>query len=293
MKRKFQLLALGALTALSAAAAEPTDTIIYIDKPSVVNITDGNGSRKIVVRGREGEPGFKFEYNGSIDDDMEVTGLEHLLSLGTRLTGGFSGAPRRQRAFSVHVGCDFYAGAHIPLSGDDGLSKTGWQIGMLNVAKLQWRLSGSGTALSLGIGWQYSYLNIGDGLMGTRTADGAYLLQPIPAEYSKVKTSLRNFAVQFPLLLSQRLSGRFTFEAGGVMMLNTYTTGNRSWTDGDVNSKLQLKNLHQRLLTVDVMARLGWRGRFAVYVRYSPMQLFSTAYGPQFNPISVGGSLGF
>lgn len=302
---------LGALCAATAAATEPTDTVVFIKNPTVVIVKDDREGKSVVIKGCEDNPDYKFEYHSrpeSADGDADATNIERLLSLSSSIgnlsarkpaSATFQCVPnirrkaRTPRRFSTDVGFDFYAGAVVPLSGDAGMSNVGWQIGMVNVIKAQWRLAASGTRLTLGLGWQYSYLTIGGGLMGTRDNLGAYVLEPIPAGYGNVKTSLRNFAVQIPLLFNQPLSGRFAIEAGAVAMLNTYTTGNRSWTEGTTKSKMPLKNLHQRILTVDVLARIGWRNRFAVYVRYSPVDLFSRQYGPQFDPLAVGASLGF
>ncbi|MDE6512708.1 MAG: hypothetical protein K2L05_00805 [Muribaculaceae bacterium] len=312
--KAIQLFMLAVLSAATAAATERTDTVVFVKNPTVVIVED-NG-KSVVIQGCEGDPCYKFEYHSRPADageddaaDAEATNIERLLSLGSHIGSqsgpgplkvrfhgsqmGKRGVVRTSKRFSFDVGCDIYAGAVIPLNGDAGMGNTGWQLGMVNVAKAQWRLSGSGTRLSLGLGWQYSYLTIGGGLMGSRNNLGAYVLEPIPDEYYNVKTSLRNFAVQIPMLLNQPLSGRFAIEAGAVAMLNTYTTGNRSWSEGLTKSKMPLKGLHQRILTVDVLARIGWRSRFALYVRYSPVDLFSPQYGPQFNPIAVGASIGF
>ena len=76
-------------------------------------------------------------------------------------------------------------------------------------------------------------------------------------------------------------------------MFNTYTTANSSWQQGDVESKLSIKNLHQRLLTVDAIARIGFRDCMAFYVRYSPMSQFKPHHGPQYDSVAIGMSLGF
>lgn len=293
--KPFQLIALAATTWLSAAAGEPADTITTVKKPAVVKVITSPNRNSIIIEGCEGDPDFRLKYESDSRADS-VAEFEGLWAFNSRFTGRSetkSTKSRKRRNPSVDGACDFYAGAVIPTSADPGISQAGWEIGMLNVAKVQWRLSRCGTGLSIGIGWDYRHFTIGDGLMARRATNGAYELTPIPADYSDVKSTLRNFAVQFPVLLRQSLSGKFTVEAGGVAMLNTYTTGNSSWFSNGAKSKMPLKNLHQRILTVDVLARIGFKDAFAIYARYSPIAQFTGQYGPQYQTIAVGASLGF
>lgn len=282
---------LAAITSTSALASENPDTVAVIEQPATIEIIQKGDSKTIIVQGRKGDPDYRLEYESAVDD-ASVSNIERLLSF----KPPFSRPNVRNRKRpnpSVHYLCDFYSGASIPSDADRGLSRAGWEIGMLNVWKMEWRLSRCGTRLSFGLGWQYRHLTIGDGLMADRSDNGSYALTPIPSQYYDVKSSLKNFSIQFPLLLSQNIYRTLTIEFGGVGMLNTYTTGNCSWREDGVKSKRPIKHLHQRILTVDALARIGWRGDFAFYVRYSPMSLFSRQFGPQFESVAIGASLGF
>lgn len=293
--KAIQLFMLAALAASAPArASEAGDTVAVVNNPSIITVKTTDSTNSIIIAGREDEPDFRLKYESSTNSGPE-TEIESLWAFNSRFTknSGKDKKQRKRRNPSADGMCDFYAGAVIPTSADPGINKTGWEIGMLNVAKMQWRLSRCGTELSIGVGWHYRHLTIGDGLMASRGDNGAYTIAPIPADYSDVKSTLRNFAVQFPVALNQRLSGNFTVEIAGVAMLNSYTTGNASWSIAGTKSKTPLKNLHQRILTVDALARVGWKDTFAVYVRYSPMSLFDRQYGPQYQCVSVGASLGF
>lgn len=289
--KAIQLFMLAAVVPVSVLASETNDTIAVVEQPTVVEVISKDNGKTIIVQGRKSDQGYRLEYESAVNDGVD-NDPELLWVFNPRFKRQ-SNCNRRSANPTTGAGCDIYAGAVIPSAADRGMSRTGWEIGMLNVGKVEWRLSRCGTRLSLGIGWQYRHFIIGDGLMARRDDNGAYLLSPKPTEYSDVKSSLKNFSIQFPLMLSQKIYRSFTFDVGGVAMLNTYTTGNCSWKEDGTKTKRPIKHLHQRILTVDALARIGWRGDFAFYVRYSPMSLFSRQYGPQFESVAIGASIGF
>lgn len=293
MKTRF-LLTIGLLTATySATAEEKPDTIVNVEKPAVVKIISTGNSKRIIVEGRKGQPDYKLDYQSTVNASRQDS-IDEMWAFNLPLIRPVEqNKPGRKNNPSFDGFCDVYAGGVIPVEFDRGMNRAGWEIGMLNVVRADWRLTRFGIGLSLGIGWQYRSFNIGDGMMLGRYDAGKLTLSPIPAEYDKAKSKLESFAIQIPLTLSQKIYKAFTIEIGGVAMFNTYTTANSSWQQGDVESKLSIKNLHQRLLTVDAIARIGFRDCMAFYVRYSPMSQFKPHHGPQYDSVAIGMSLGF
>lgn len=288
------LLAIGLLITASAASAdERTDTIAQVEKPTLVRIINSPNQKRVIIEGREGQDDYRLDYESAVSeapadsvDDMWAFNLPFAKNVGQKTT-------RHHRNPSFDVFCDIYAGGVIPTEADRGFSRAGWEIGMLNVFKAEWRLSRCGTALSLGLGWQYRTFNIGDGMMLWRGEGGHLDLSPIDGEYDRTRSRINSFAFQIPLLLSQKIYKAFTVELGGVAMFNTYTTGSSSWSKDNISSKAGIKDLHQRLLTVDALARIGWRDILAFYVRYSPMSQFKPQHGPQYDSVAIGMSIGF
>ena len=289
--KAIQLFMLGLLAvSATAGATEKTDSVTIITSPTIITIKNTDSGSTITVTGCKENPNFRFKSESTSVSSSDGLEAESLWAFNERFTNR---PKKKKRNPSADGFCDFYAGAIIPSDADAGISRAGWEIGMLNVAKLQWRLSNCGTEISLGIGWDYRHFTIGDGLRAYRGSNGSYDLSPIPDDDYNSKSTLRNFAVQFPLALRQKISGKFTLEVGGIAMINAYTTGNSSWRTDDTSSKLHIKNLHQRILTADILARIGWRNTFAFYFRYSPIPQFKNGFGPQYKSFSVGASLGF
>ena len=288
------LLSVGLLfTASAMTAEERSDTIAQIEKPIVVRIISSPDKKRIIVEGREGQPDYNLDYESSVSkapadsaDDMWAFNLPFAKNAEQNKL-------RRRNNSSFDALCDVYAGGVIPTEADRGFSRAGWEIGVLNAIRSQWHLSRCGTDLSLGLGIQYRSFNIGDGMILGRSDAGRLTLMPVPEEYDKASSKLHTFSLQIPLTLSQKIYKAFTIEVGGVAMLNTYTTGSCKWKIDNVESQMSVKNLHQRLLTVDALARIGWRDCLAFYVRYSPMSQFKPHHGPQYDSVAIGMSLGF
>lgn len=288
--KAFYLFATFALTAISVCAQEVCDTVTSVVNPGVVKVISSGNKKTIIIEGRQNDPHYYLEYKSSVKETPSDTIEEAWLF---NIPFSRNSKKKRYNNPTYDAFCDLYAGAAIPTSADRGFSRTGWEFGMLNVVKTAWRLSRCGTEFSIGVGWQYRQFTIGDGMMLGVNEAKTLFLYPIPQGFDNVKSSLKSFAIQFPFTLSQKIYRSFTIEVGGVAMLNTYTSGNCSWSEGDVHSKRPIKNLHQRLLTVDALARIGWRGNLAFYFRYSPMSQFKPHHGPKYNSAAIGLSIGF
>lgn len=280
------------LSTVSISAEELSDSIADIRKPSSVTVISRADSKKIIVKGREGDPDYYLEYESAPDDNNDIETIEESWFFNPLIPKKNQKIKKIRRDPVTDEFCDVYAGVVIPTGADRGMDRTGLEIGMLNLVRARWRLSKCGTELSAGLGFQYRPLTVGDGLMADRSDNGALILKPIPEGYTDVKSSIKSFSLQIPLLLRQKIYKDFTIEAGAVAMFNTYTTASCRWDEEYVTTDKSLKNLHQRIFTVDGVARIGWRGDFAFYVRYSPTQ-FKSVYGPQYRSIAVGLSLGF
>ena len=91
-----------------------------------------------------------------------------------------------------------------------------------------------------------------------------------------------------PLTFTQMLSRKAYITAGAWLNLNTYVSASTDYTIGDVRTQQTFKDLHQRILTTDIVVAAGARGICGVYARYCPQSLFRKGWGPDFKSVSVG-----
>lgn len=286
IRKAFFTAMFSAVCAFITIAAENPDTIKIVERPkSVTVITDGN-VKTIKVKGSKDNPEFRYEYKSTVIDTAETTSDDS-----SDFNLPFFKKTDKKKKISTDWITDIYVGAVIPTAADRGFSTAGWEIGMLGVVRGSYRLSPT-TELSIGLGWQYSRLPLGAG-MRYETNAGNLSAVEIPDDMYKVKSSLRSFKIRIPVLLYQSIYKDFGFDFGAVVDLNTYTTAKSSWNKDADSHKTTFKGLHQRILTVDALLRIGLRGSIAAYVRYSPMSMFKEAHGPQFDAVAIGVSLGF
>lgn len=278
-----------AATSVWAHATEDSDTVVAVEKPQNVTVINNGKSKKIIISGRAGDPNYRFVYESAVTDSTESTNIEQW-DFSTPFIKPAKNKKNKKSPYSDGF-CDIYSGAVIPSDGARGMNRTGWEIGMLNVMKGAYCLTPS-TELSIGLGWYYRSLPIGQGLM-VDSENGNIQLNPIPAELKNAKSSISSFGIQIPVLLYQNIYKRFGIEIGAIANFNTYTTAKTTWQDNKIGYKASHKGLHQRILSVDWIARIGFRGSVAAYVRYSPMSVFKPQHGPDYDTVSIGLSLGY
>ena len=114
-------------------------------------------------------------------------------------------------------------------------------------------------------------------------------------EGSKPKNSrLKIFSLQVPLLLNAAIPHTsLVVNAGPILNFNTYGSVLTSYDDLEGNEYRDFtKDIDKRLFTVDLMCNISYRNSFGLYVRYSPMKVINGNSPINFQPLSVGVSLG-
>lgn len=123
--------------------------------------------------------------------------------------------------------------------------------------------------------------------------DGKSLVMvDLPEGARDTHVRLFNFGFELPFTVTQNIYDDFGISAGVVMKFNTYTTASNKYTLDNRSYEQSFKGLQQRILTYDIFAGIGWED-FSLYCRYSPVAMFKSGNGPQFDVISFGINLGF
>ena len=117
--------------------------------------------------------------------------------------------------------------------------------------------------------------------------DSHLVLKPYPEgadpKFSRVKVGY--FCL--PVTLCQDLGKGFRIEGGAVVNFNVCAKmKSRYMLDGEEHTYKD-DNLHQRKTTVDIFGHLKYRS-IGMYVKYSPMTVLDTNFGPDFKHFSCG-----
>lgn len=269
---------MAALIAISAAAQEKPDTIAKVKDARELTVTRTPDGLKITVQGRADNPDFFYEYTTQYLSDS--TSASSWLLNPTAIQTTRKSGPKA----AFEVGVEFYVGTSIP-TGDTPM-RASFEIGISRV--LNSRVDfGGGFSFNAGAGIGYAQYAVGRGMRFD--ADRQHLvLVPREEGTSSHSSRLRVLRLHFPLTFTQMLSSKAYITAGAWLNLNTYVPASTDFTIGDVRTKQTFKDLHQRILTTDIMLAAGARGIGGIYARYSPQSLFRKGWGPDFKSVSVG-----
>ncbi len=290
MRRIFITVLLATMAGVLQAATlqADSDTIrTFKDVKSVSVVSIGSATRINVVAADDSIGEYVLDIVGADNADDGVWNLK-LPFLKSRKS------QRRYPSSSYYAFRQFYVGSVVPVGACDAF-RSSWEIGIAEIGGATLRTSSVGPELSVGFGLGYRQIAVGKGSMLYSDATGCIALRPVPEEFGKVKSRIRTFNVMFPFTVRQRFSrcNNFGILLGAVANLNTYTKAFSNYTTDGVKCSESFKGLHQKALTLELVAGLGWFDEIGVYVRYAPCHMFAQGYGPGFRTVSVGVALGF
>lgn len=304
-------IALLSTLAAHAAATVETDTIKVIKSPSQVVVTTQGNSTIVSVTGVPDNDEYYYQYATDVivpdsaavsgsgddwnpeliflskgDDSAEAPDAEFLFPF-TK--------PRRHRVaacFDYVFFRNIYWGWMFRFDADPGM-KNSFECGIGEVAGVSYTPWLRGPEFSLGLGIRFSQYCAQDGYRYVKQGDNLMLVPMAEGERTdKSRVMTATFCV--PLMITQRVYRNFYISAGANANFNTYTRAfSQYYTDDDTRLSSHYKGLHQRLLTIDYMAVLGFSRDIGVYFRYSPMSVMRHPYGPETKSFSIGLTLNF
>ena len=91
-----------------------------------------------------------------------------------------------------------------------------------------------------------------------------------------------------PLLFRQQIGKHVGISVGAMLNYNVYGRVRNSYEVGDVEYDIKTKGIKYRPFTVDPMVIFDADDFVGLYLRYSPMSVLKSEYGPDFKSISFG-----
>lgn len=291
---KAKPIAIIAALAVSAASVSaqsntmPSDTLAVVKNAHTVLVTKSPVANNIVVIGQGDDETYYYSYSSEKVDSVAIAARDNEewgLSLPFLREEN-----RKRRKSEVTWGAHAQIGICMPVDAPQGLDQS-VDLAIGKMVGLNYTPWYKGPTLSFGAGlfWQKFVLH-GGKMFGM---DGKSLVMTaLPEGAHDTHVRLFNFGVEMPFTVTQNISHGFSVSAGVVMKLNTYTTASNKYTVGDRSYEQSLKGLQQRILTYDIFGAIGWDD-FGLYCRYSPVAMFKSGNGPQFDVISFGVNFGF
>lgn len=292
MRLKLSLLAAAAVAAVCAKAA-PGDTIkiyhpgkvVVINTPRGYNITaDGTDSTYMFERT------FNADGTSTLSSTRTAAGMP-------AFTNAIRNNFRKYRShwMGLEIGLVMPAGTKTGgLNGPDGVKGKPWQSWDIAFNFFAWGLpighGGFGAFTGLGVDWRNIRLK-GDNIFSKDPETGKTTLvkadDGMDLDYSRVHM----FSITVPLMLewhnTKTRGNDFWINAGAVVNFNPYTTYRTKWHEGSVKCEDMTYKTRQQAVTADLKLAFGI-GALGAFVKYSPMKVIRSGYGPDFCPLSFG-----
>lgn len=284
---RYALATILAAATLSVTAQESADTLAVVNNAHSVIVTESKSGNTITVVGQGDDKDFYYSYSQVENPADKAEAQQEESEWGLSLP--FLKERAKKKSEVIWLG-KTYIGISLPVDEPQGLDAS-IECGVGELVGVRLSPWAKGPSFSLGLGLHYQQYTLHSeqifGMDGKRIG----IIRKPEGSYD-TSSRLRNFGFQVPVTISQKLTGDFGFSIGASLKFNTYTKASSRYSIDGIQYDKSFKGLHQRLMTVDIYAAVGLMEDIGLYVRYSPMSLFQSGYGPKFDAISFGITLG-
>lgn len=291
MKKLFILLLLAISATANAVEVSENDTLTIL-KPKKVRIITGDSIQKIKVYGREGEDKYTYESKILLVDSNYVS--EQSINKETwsfdfvKSKSHGTGYPLKQNNLSTRLGFGLCYGANADYKGPQSVGSS-WEI-MWTIAEIEKYGYGKHNGFSIGFGVNWRNFRMDGRSKFVKLDDGTITEEALPAGYDNDFSRIKVFSLTIPVMWKYRTK-QVTFGLGPVFNINTYASiKNRYWDSDGEKHKQIFKKIHQRPITVDIMAEVSFHNWFSIYGKFSPMTILNSTYANDvnFQPVSFG-----
>ncbi len=274
--------------ALFAGNTEAGDSVECFSRPDSVVFLHGEKGVELKVFGAKDNPDYYYSYRRNVDDGAEVSKEGNS---GWDFTLPFVDSSEKKSGRSLYsfecggLGFGFVNAVDAPAAMNVNMASSyeAFIDHLLAVSCRPWR-NGTSFMIGFGFGWR-NYRMTGanrfvqeGGMIGLdKYEDGA------DVQFSRLKM----FSLMFPVMFRQELGKGFEISAGPVLNVNVHGSMKTKYTVGDDKIENSTDDIHQRKVTVDLMAQLNYKA-IGFYVKYSPCKILDESYGPEFRHLSAG-----
>ena len=291
MKKLFILFLLAVSATVNATTVADNDTLTIL-KPQKVRIITGDSIQKVKVYGRENDDKYTYESKILLVDSNYVS--ETNINKDTwnfdfvkKHTRG-QDYPLELHSLSSRFALGLCYGAGADYKGPQSVGSS-WEI-MWTISELEKFGYGKHHGYSIGFGIDWRNFRMDGRSKFVKLGDGTIAEEKLPAGYNSDFSRIKVFSLIIPVMWKYRTK-QLSFGLGPVININTYASiKNRYWDADGQKHKEIFKKIHQRPITVDIMAELNIYRWFSIYGKFSPMTILNSTYAKDvnFQPVSFG-----
>lgn len=269
------------------------DTLLRMDIPSKVVITENNNGSEIIISGTGGNI-YETKITAEYSPESVVTSRQSIFE-----NRDFSLFGNRKRKSGA--GWDLTVdGVCLGLTKAKGLQREGLQwaksieIGWLNAVAVRYNTSRN-LSFSLGIGFDWrNYKSTTSDKYLVPTLSRGIDWKSSNEDMNLKSTNLHIFSLQIPFLFRAHIPKTSLYvKAGPIFNCNTYASVKTIYDDKFGNKcEYFSKGIKPQRFTVDLFASISLCKAVGIYVRYSLMQMMDAVDGLNFKPLTVGVGIG-
>ena len=273
---------------------EVPDTLIAVDSPSKVIITESSqGTRITVTDNQSGTEKSHFvayapgaNVKTSRKSSVSLFNIPGLDCMNRQEKCGCSGSGWSLGADGLCIGLNE---AHAQTGGGGLQWSKSFEISWLSCFNIGYSFSRSRIYLGLGFDWR-NYKATADRRWLVATESGGVEWGEAPegavVRYSRLKV----FSLQMPLLYEWRIpKSQLKLKLGPILNFNTYSSLKGVYDDSFGNRcEFFTKEFKRNPTTLDFFGSMSYRNALGIYVRYSPMKVLKESSPINFTPITIG-----
>lgn len=296
---RLYIFAIAAIFSCSVRAHTPLeeapDTLLKIDTPSRLVITESPEGSVITVTGIDGEETFETSVTAEYPKNSSVSSSQKIKS-GSQFE--FPGVKNSSTGWKCYVdGVTLGLSNPSSLAPEKGLQwSKSIEVGWLDCFAVGYSWRNIALTLGLGFDWRNYKITTTDKYLvvtpqkGIEWASAATLPEGSRLQNSRLKV----FSLQLPLLLRAKIPGSsLRLKLGPIFNFNTHASVKTNYIDSGGNKcEFFCEDLNQRRFTVDLFGSLSISNIVGVFVRYSPMKVMDASDGLNFRPLTVGFAFG-
>ena len=140
---------------------------------------------------------------------------------------------------------------------------------------------------SIGLGLNWRNYGLKDNGTAFLKAGDVVGLGAFPSNAGSRYSSVQTLAISVPLLFTQKVSKDVSITVGPIVNFNAGGWVKRSYEEGDNDIEVSTSKIGQNPVTVSAFGMVDIDG-FGLFCKYSPMNVFKKARGPEFNSFTLG-----
>lgn len=264
------------------------DTIMSINNPDTITITDSREAMKIVVKGNDADENFRYTFEEKYSDNVKIKSNEWIDYGAIRIGNKNCDSKDDIIISGLCIGLVNANGA--PAQAGFELGKS-WEISLVNMLAYRRRIAAR-SFLSIGFGMDWrTYRNSKGNTRFMLDDQGKVMCGAFPEGVQARGSQIKVVRAGFPIMWHQNIGRRANFKLGVILNMTTHASMSSKWVNEAGNEVKEYNgDINTRFFTVDLIGVYKFNNWIGVYGRWTPQSVLRTSgnASPDFSSLSFG-----